>query len=110
MNRTKPHRGGVPKGRSWTKMAAEAAHLATQFNPKAGRSERYRWIRRALEIIRDHSRSAATRAEARRLLNEAWRVGDPLGYQLAQITRKGLIRLPLAMSNPVHFNWGDYCK
>lgn len=65
MNRTMPHRGGVPKGTSWTRMAADLAEAA----PILGtRWFSYNYVVRACRIIRDHSRCDATRAEASRLL------------------------------------------
>ena len=84
-------------------MADDAAHHALGHNTGAGVAERYRWIRRALELVRDHSRNPATRAEASRLIGEAAK-RDPF-----YLPRR-YVRLPLPGINTVNFNWGDFWK
>lgn len=64
----RPQRGGVPKGRIWTLVAAEQVHWGLQFNNQAGREARHRWLGLALNTIYQHSRTPETRAEALRLL------------------------------------------
>ena len=69
MNRTRnPRRGGVPKGKSWTllaRVAAFNAHTSRVLGYPAGT---LRFAKEAVKTVERHSRSAATRAEARRLL------------------------------------------
>ena len=68
VNRTVPHRGGVPKGRRWVAVAATSLEWARGLNGGAGGPMRKVLIGRACQIVKDHSRKAETRAEAARLL------------------------------------------
>lgn len=54
-------------GRPWTKMAAWCVREADHYDRPSTQTIRFFWLRQALEIIRDHSRKAETRDEARRL-------------------------------------------
>lgn len=74
MNRTtNPHKGGIPRGHSWTRQAQCDAWAAILNWPRRYDSPNWRGIctdqaRRTLITIRDHSRKPSTVAEAKRLL------------------------------------------
>ena len=67
MNTTRnPHKGGVPKGHSWTKAASWYAEYGSRWGRTSIRRE---YFRLAAEVIQLHSRKPETRAEAARVLD-----------------------------------------